>query len=78
MGAARKVRDGEAADADGRGPLSAEMVDFVDHLVDHLAELLAAEFAASMKGGRDAGGGVCEVLEREPTGTEHRRSDPGL
>jgi hypothetical protein len=51
MGAARKVRDGEAADADGRGPLSAEMVDFVDHLVDHLAELLAAEFAASMKGG---------------------------
>jgi hypothetical protein len=56
------------------GALSEEMIAFVDHL----AELLAAEFVRAMKEDDDAGGGVREVLEREPAGAEHRGPDPGL
>jgi len=68
MGAAAKVRD----EVDTTSPLSDEMLQFVDHLAD----LLAAEFAAAMKEERDAGSDLREVLQREPKGTEHRRSDP--
>jgi hypothetical protein len=70
MGAAAKIVD----ESERTGPLSQEMMEFVDHL----AQLLAEEFAAAWKEGRDAGSGVCEVLERAAAGTEHRRSDPGL
>jgi len=45
----------------GSGELSDGMIAFADHL----AELLAAEFVRAMKEESDAGGGVCEVLERE-------------
>ena len=63
MGAAAKRREEGAQVA----ALSAEMIEFADHL----AELLAAEFVRAMKEGDDAGGGVCQVFEREPAGTEH-------
>ena len=49
------------------GPLSDEMMQFVDHL----AELLAEEFAAALKEERDASSRVCQVLEREPARAEH-------
>ena len=61
---------GAAANAkkpESDGALSEEMIAFVDHL----AELLAEEFVRAMKEDDDAGGGVCEVLEREPAGAEH-------
>jgi hypothetical protein len=32
----------------------------------------------ALKEDGDAGGGVCEVLEREPAGAEHRGLDPGV
>ena len=70
MGAASKL----TAEHTNKGPLSDEMIEFVDHL----AELLAEEFAAVLKEERDASSGVREVLEREPTRAEHRGSDPGL
>ena len=44
-----------------------ELLDFAEHLAD----LLAEDCAQRMKEKADAGGSVCEVLEREPTGTEH-------
>jgi len=72
MGAVKMLSERESA-ASGAA-LSAEMLQFVDHL----AELLAEEYAAALKEERDASGGLCEVLEREPTGAEHRRSDPGV
>jgi hypothetical protein len=59
---AEKLREGEVERA-----LSPEMIEFADHL----AELLAAEFVRAMKEQGDEGGGVCEVLEREPAGAEH-------
>ncbi|MBK8998853.1 MAG: hypothetical protein IPM35_24285 [Myxococcales bacterium] len=68
---------GAAANAkkpESDGALSEEMIAFVDHL----AELLAAEFVRAMKEDDDAGGGVREVLEREPAGAKHRGPDPGL
>jgi hypothetical protein len=49
------------------GVLSEEMVEFIDHL----AALLAQEYAAAVMEERDAGSGVCEILEREPTRAEH-------
>ena len=54
MGAAAKLREGE-----GAGPISEEMLQFIDHL----AELLAEEYAAALKEERDAGSSVCAVLE---------------
>jgi hypothetical protein len=71
MGAAKSLRGNETAP----GVLSEDMIQFVDHL----AELLAEEFAAALKKEEgNAGSDLCAVLEREPAGTEHRRSDPGL
>jgi hypothetical protein len=70
MGAARTLKADER-----RGSLSAEMEQFVDHLAD----LLAEEFAAALlKEEGDAGSDLREVLEREPTGAEHRGSGPRL
>ena len=48
--------------------VSPELLDFAEHLAD----LLAEDCAQRMKEKADAGSSVCEVLEREPTGTEHR------
>jgi hypothetical protein len=61
-------------EAEGGQALSEEMVAFADHL----AELLAEEFVRAMKEESDEGSGLCEVLERESAGAEHRRSDPGV
>jgi hypothetical protein len=67
--AAKTLRAGDDA-----SPLSAEMLDFIDHLAD----LLAEEYAAALKEERDASSSLREVLEREPTRAEHRGSGSGL
>ena len=68
---------GEAAfrlEIQGLAPVSPELLEFAEHL----AELLAEDYSRRMKESSDASSSVCAVLEREPTGTEHRGSDPSL
>ena len=64
MGATVKVLNGEGA---RDCAISDEMMQFIDHV----AELLAGEFVAALKEEGDAGSGICEILEREPTRAEH-------
>jgi hypothetical protein len=52
----------------GLESVSLELLDFAEHLAD----LLAKDYAQRMKEKADARSSVCEVLEREPTGTEYR------
>ena len=68
---------GEAAfrlEIQGLAPVSPELLEFAEHL----AELLAEDYSRRLKESSDASGSVCTVLEREPTGAEHRGSGPGL
>lgn len=61
MGARAKEVEQEA------GLLSEGVLQFLDHVAD----LLAEEYAAALKEERDASSDLREVLEREPTRTEH-------